>query len=201
MRHQRLLIQIEGAILAAFAVALEYVPHTVGPSAIEVSFGIIPIIIYSVRRGVVPGMISAFIWGTLDLILRGLSSGSVLNVWQGLFEFTVAFIVVGLAGVCQHGVQQSIRAHQPLKTNVLLWLAVLIGTLTKYTCHFIAGVVYWGAYAPKGMNAWLYSLVINGGSFLATFILTGIVASILYAMLPSIYLPKDMQFKQDPVKS
>ena len=58
MQHQRLLIQIEGAIIAAFAMALEYIPHTVGPSAIEVSFGIIPLIIYSLRRGAAAGMVS-----------------------------------------------------------------------------------------------------------------------------------------------
>lgn len=201
MRHQRLLIQIEGAILAAFAVALEYIPHTVGPSAIEVSFGIIPIVIYSLRRGAVPGMIAAFIWGTLDLILRGLSSGSVLNVWQGLFEFTVAFIVVGLAGLCHHQVQASIRQHRRVKTLTLLWSAALIANFAKYFCHFIAGVVYWGSYAPKSMNPWLYSLVINGGSFIVTFILTGVVACVLYAMLPTIYLPKDMAFDQQAAKS
>ncbi|MCP8860992.1 energy-coupled thiamine transporter ThiT [Latilactobacillus curvatus] len=192
MQHQRLLIQIEGAIIAAFAVALEYIPHTVGPSAIEVSFGIIPIVIYSLRRGAIPGMVSGLIWGLLDLILRGLGNGSVLNVWQGLLEFTIAFMVVGLAGILQRPIQASIQNHTKVKTMTLLLMAAFFGTFAKYFCHFLAGAVYWGSYAPKGMNAWLYSLTVNGGSFIASFILTGIVLCICLAMVPKLYLPKDM---------
>lgn len=192
MQHQRLLIQIEGAIIAAFAVALEYIPHTVGPSAIEVSFGIIPIVIYSLRRGAIPGMVSGLIWGLLDLILRGLGNGSVLNVWQGLLEFTIAFMVVGLAGILQRPIQASIQNHTKVKTMTLLLMAAFFGTFAKYFCHFLAGAVYWDSYAPKGMNAWLYSLTVNGGSFIASFILTGIVLCICLAMVPKLYLPKDM---------
>ncbi|WP_436667810.1 energy-coupled thiamine transporter ThiT [Latilactobacillus sakei] len=195
MQHQRLLIQIEGAIIAAFAMALEYIPHTVGPSAIEVSFGIIPIIIYSLRRGAAAGMVSGLIWGLLDLVLRGLGNGSVLNVWQGLLEFTIAFMVVGLAGVLQKPVQASIQQNTKVKTITLLWSAAFIGTFAKYFCHFLAGAIYWGSYAPKGMNAWLYSLTVNGGSFVAGFILNGIVFGILLAMIPKLYLPKDMFLK------
>ncbi|KRM21943.1 energy-coupled thiamine transporter ThiT [Latilactobacillus graminis] len=200
MQHQRLLIQIEGAIIAAFAMALEYIPHTVGPSAIEVSFGIIPLVIYSLRRGAFPGMVSGLIWGILDLILRGLGNGSVLNVWQGLLEFTIAFMVVGLAGILQHHLQTSIQHHTRVKTIILLWIAGLIGTFTKYFCHFLAGAVYWGSYAPKGMNAWLYSLAVNGGSFLTSFILTGAVLCIGLAMVPKLYLPKDMALNIQPEK-
>lgn len=192
MQHQRLLIQIEGAIIAAFAVALEYIPHTAGPSAIEVSFGIIPIVIYSLRRGAISGMVSGLIWGLLDLILRGLGNGSVLNVWQGLLEFTIAFMVVGLAGILQRPIQASIQNHTKVKTMTLLWMAAFFGTFAKYFCHFLAGAVYWGSYAPKGMNAWLYSLTVNGGSFIASFILTDIVLCICLAMVPKLYLPKDM---------
>lgn len=133
MQHQRLLIQIEGAIIAAFAVALEYIPHTVGPSAIEVSFGIIPIVIYSLRRGAIPGMVSGLIWGLLDLILRGLGNGSVLNVWQGLLEFTIAFMVVGLAGILQRPIQASIQNHTKVKTMTLLWMAAFFLVLLQNT--------------------------------------------------------------------
>lgn len=200
MQHQRLLIQIEGAIIAAFAMALEYIPHTVGPSAIEVSLGIIPVVIYSLRRGAIPGMSASLIWGLLDLILRGLGNGSVLNVWQGLLEFTIAFMVVGLAGIVQRPVQVSLQQQTKVKTITFLWGAAFIGTFTKYFCHFLAGAVYWGSYAPKGMNAWLYSLTVNGGSFIASFVLTGIVLCICLAMVPKLYLPKDMAFHMQSEK-
>lgn len=192
-QHQRLLIQLEGAVIAAFAMALEYVPHAFGPSSIEVSLGIIPLVIYSLRRGAIPGMISATVWGTLDLVLRGLGNGSVLNVWQGLFEFTIAFTVVGFAGFFANQLRQSYLLGHKKTSLVYLWLAAFIGAFAKYFCHFIAGAIYWGSYAPKGMNAWIYSLVVNGGSFVLGFIMTGVVLTIIFGVVPHLFVPTTAQ--------
>ncbi|WP_019786259.1 energy-coupled thiamine transporter ThiT, partial [Streptococcus sobrinus] len=45
-------------------------------------------------------------------------------------------------------------------------VGVLIGSLARYCIHFIAGILFWGNYAPKGQSALLYSAIINGSSFL-----------------------------------
>src|SRR5699024_10661847 len=54
-------------------------------------------------------------------------------------------------------------------------LAVFISVFAKYFCHFIAGIIFWGSYAPKGMSPVLYSLFVDGGSFLFNLVLAGIV--------------------------
>ena len=53
--------------------------------------------------------------------------------------------------------------------------------------HFIAGGIFWGAYAPKGMNPWIYSIVMNGISALASGAAAIAVLLLLYAVAPSIY--------------
>jgi type IV secretory pathway VirB6-like protein len=61
------------------------------------------------------------------------------------------------------GSENNIPSHAP---HILFW-------------HFIAGVVFWGSYALWGMNPWIFSLVMNGVSGLATAVVTAIVAVVI----------------------
>jgi len=187
--NKHLVIYIEGAIMAAVAMALEYIPTSIGPSSIQVSLGIIPISIYSFRRGTKPGMSAALIWGILDLFLRGLGSGGFLNVWQGLLEYTIAFLVVGLAGVVKKQLNRTLNNKEHRKANYYVLLGIFIGTFSKYSFHFIAGVIFWGSFAPKGMNIWMYSLIINGGSFIASFIVSGFVCILIASTNKKLIMP------------
>ena len=107
-RRNDLRILVEGAIFAGLAMALEYVPHDLGVSSVQFSYGLIPLGVYSLRRGPVPGMLAGLVWGLLDMWLRG--SGSLLNPVQIILEYPVAFGVVGLIGITAPYVQQHLRA-------------------------------------------------------------------------------------------
>lgn len=61
MATSKLNVLVEGAVMVAFAEALEYIPHTVGVSAIEVQFGLIPVVLYALRRGVNPGLLAGLV--------------------------------------------------------------------------------------------------------------------------------------------
>lgn len=177
--NSRVLILVEIAVIAAFAMALEYVPHKTGISSIEMSYGVIPITVLALRRGLGAGMAAGLTWGVLDIMLIGFCEGSVLNPIQGFLEYPIAFAVAGLGGLLYGRFQAALKAGKNREALGLAWGAGLIGVLAKYFCHFLAGWVFWGSYAPKGTPAWLYSLVINGGSAVATGILTVIVVSVL----------------------
>lgn len=163
----------EGAIIVALAMALSYVPHSAGVSSIEFLYGIIPLVIYALRRGPRAGIIAGISWGLLDLILRGIGDGSVLNPWQGLLEYPVAFGLLGIAGYW------SVQLRKHLSSwKQTFWIILTAGTVAifaKYLVHFFAGAIFWGAYAPKGMNAWIYSLVVNGGSAIANILLLAVI--------------------------
>ncbi|WP_179395258.1 energy-coupled thiamine transporter ThiT [Lacticaseibacillus absianus] len=189
----KLLVLMEIAIIAAFAMALEYVPHKTGISSVQMSYGVIPISVLALRRGVGAGLVAGFTWGLLDMLLIGIGEGSVLNVGQGLLEYPVAFAVAGLGGLFAGRLQTALKRDQRTASFAWAWAAVLLGDVAKYFCHFLAGWIFWGSYAPKGMPAWQYSLVINGGSALATGLLSLIVISVLVTSIRTLFLPKQVQ--------
>jgi Predicted membrane protein len=65
--------------------------------------------------------------------------------------------------------------------------------VARYFWHFVAGVAFWGSYALWGMNPWIYSLIMNGASGLATAAVTVVVLVILLRMMPTLFMPKDVK--------
>lgn len=187
-KRSTLQVTVEGAIIVAFAMALNYLPHTTGVSAIEFSYGLIPMVIFALRRGFIPATLAGLTWGILDLILRGLGNGGVLNPLQGFLEYFIAFAFIGLAGLGYRQVQERIRNKKNPIVSVILFGT--LGIIGKYFIHFIAGVYYWGAYAPKGFNPWMWSFFVNGGSAVANIILLSIVLVLLSRSLRTLLIPK-----------
>lgn len=179
-------IMIEGTIVAALAFMLSLIPTSIG-SSFTISLGMIPMVLFALRRGVKPGLLSAFIWGILHF-----PAGDVyfLSVVQVLIEYPIAFTFTGFAGLYAKKVQQAL-VDQDIKTarkNIIY--GTFTGTGARFFWHFIAGVVFWGSYALWGMNPWIFSLVMNGLSGLATAVVTAIVAVVIVEKVPQLYLPK-----------
>ena len=94
MYKEKLLILLEGALMAAIATVLSAVVPTV--EWFDISLGIIPIVIFSIRRGLKAGLLSGLLWGLLPILI---GRASILTVTQGILEYPVANMVVGLAGI------------------------------------------------------------------------------------------------------
>jgi len=188
-KNSELLVITEGAIITALALALSFVPHTTGVSAIEFVYGLIPMAIYALRRGVKAGLITGFVWGILDLVLFGFSHGGFLNLFQGIVEYPLAFSVVGLIGLGSKSVKQALEQGKSGIGLILLYSG--IGFFAKYFFHFLAGGIYWGTYAPKGMNPWIYSLVINGGSFVTNMLMLLVLAFALNRIFKQLIIVKN----------
>ncbi len=56
--------------------------------------------------------------------------------------------------------------------------------------HFIAGVVFWGEYAPESMSPVIYSLIVNGGTMLGAFVLCAVVLVLLLGSAPRMIIRK-----------
>lgn len=65
-------------------------------------------------------------------------------------------------------------------------LSVLAGSFARYFWHFVAGVFFWGSYAPKGQSAFLYSFITNGVTMIGNGILCAAVAAILFNAAPQL---------------
>lgn len=176
-RSSDLIVITEGALITALALVLSFVPHSTGVSSVEFVYGLIPMAIFALRRGLKAGLMAGLVWGILDLVLRGFSNGGFLNPLQGFVEYPLAFGVIGLIGLGSFRVKRAIENGKSALGLIIFYSA--IGFFAKYFLHFIAGGIYWGSYAPKTMNPWIYSLVINGGSFIANLIMMLVLAVVL----------------------
>lgn len=188
-RRNDLIVLTEGALITALAMVLSFVPHSTGASSVEFVYGLIPMAIFALRRGLKAGMMAGLVWGLLDLVLRGFSSGGFLNPLQGFIEYPLAFAVIGLIGLGSNKVKQTIKDGK----NAIGWIILYstIGFFAKYFLHFIAGIVYWGMYAPKGMNPVIYSLVINGGSFLGNMVMMIVLTIVLYQIFKRLIIVRN----------
>ncbi|KRN88968.1 hypothetical protein IV53_GL000939 [Ligilactobacillus ceti DSM 22408] len=151
------------AILSAVVPSVEW---------FDISLGIIPIVIYSLRRGLKAGLFAGLLWGIIPILM---GRAYILTLFQGFLEYPLANMVTGLAGVMAVKCKMAIDSGKTGSIFLTVMGAVFIGTFAKYLVHFYAGVVFWGSYAQWGLGPILYSLVVNGGSFVVNFIISTII--------------------------
>ncbi|KHE71472.1 energy-coupled thiamine transporter ThiT, partial [Halobacillus sp. BBL2006] len=92
------------------------------------------------------------------------------------------------AGVVAKPLWKAISSNK--KGSLIAWITIgcFIGSLLRFFGHFVAGIVFYGQFAPKGQPVWLYSLVYNGGYMLPAFILSAIIVSLLFLQRPKLLI-------------
>lgn len=173
----------EIAIFAGLAMVLDFFtqPMSIGPW-ISLSFKMVPIFLIAFRRGTKPAIVAGLIWGILQVAL-GQAAGGWLNLWQGFLEYFVAFSLIGFAGIIRPLFHQALKKNRPLRSWTIMVLGILIGSLSRYIIHFIAGIIFWGSYAPKGQSALVYSAIINSSSCLGETLACIIALSLLFPFI------------------
>ena len=157
---------IEVALFATIAYILDLVtqPMSLGPW-ISLSFKMVPIFLLSFRWGVKAGAMGGLIWGLLQVV-TGQAAGGWLTLIQGFLEYFVAFSLIGISGVVKPALDKAIKQGNRVKSLMVITEGILLGSFARYLIHFIAGVIFWGSYAPKGQSPYLYSFIVNSSSFL-----------------------------------
>jgi thiamine transporter len=183
MSSRRLQPWIEAAILAALALILDLLPSIrLGPW-ISISFAMVPVFLVAFRWEVKAGLLSGFLWGLLQVITGDFY---YLQIIQFIVEYFIAFACVGLAGLFVRQIQNSFQNGQKGKGMVYIVIAIFVGSFARYIWHYIAGIVFWGSYAPKGMSPAYYSLTVNGPAWLGSFLLCAVVILILVSVSPKL---------------
>ena len=157
---------IEVALFATIAYILDLVtqPMSLGPW-ISLSFKMVPIFLLSFRWGVKAGAMGGLIWGLLQVVTGQAASGW-LTLTQGFLEYFVAFSLIGISGVVKPALDKAIKQGNKVKSLMVITEGILLGSFARYLIHFIAGIIFWGSYAPKGQSPFLYSFIVNSSSFL-----------------------------------
>ena len=191
MKNTRLTVMIEGAIIAGVCVALSFIPLNTANAAFDISLGLIPLSVYALRRGALPGLGVGLIWGLLLIVL---GKAYFLAIPQVLLEYPIAFAFGGLGGLYAGRLRGALQSETPAgrprsaRAAVLyVILAAVTAALARWFFHFWAGVIFWGSYAPAGTSPYLYSFVLNGASAAANAILLAIVLPVLLKTTPPLF--------------
>lgn len=162
---------VEAGLMIALSFILSNIRLYKMPQGGSVTAGsMIPIILFSLRWGVKPGITMGMVFGMLKLA----TGGYVFSFIQVVLEYPIAFGLLGISGMFKDGID---RAKEGKYGKIVL--ASFIGILGRFICHFIAGFVFFGEYAD-GINPVLHSLIYNSSYLIPEFILTFLIISVIW---------------------
>jgi len=175
----------EVAIFTALAYLLDFAAGILSlkiwPQGGSISIAMVPIFLMAYRWGLKGGLLTGFLLGLLQFIL---GFAQIYTILQGIIDYFIAFTVVGLAGVFAPLVNHAITERKKGKWMTYVIMGAFLGSLLRYLCHVVSGIVFFGEYAPKGQPVAIYSLLYNGTYMLPSFIFSAIIIVIVISALP-----------------
>lgn len=153
---------IFSAMAIALAVITSYIKLFEMPMGGSVTlFSMLFICLIGYWFGPTSGIITGVAYGFLQFVL----DPYFVTLPQVLVDYPLAFGALGLSGFF---------------TNKKFGLPIgyIVGVFGRYLFAILSGVIFFGAYAPKGWNPFVYSAVYNGGYLAAEAILTLFILSL-----------------------
>ena len=170
-------ILAEGGIMIALATVLSFLKVYEAPFGGSITAGsMIPILLFSLRQGIRPGLLAGTIYGIIQL-----SVGYVLTPTQAFLDYIVAFGLLGLAGIAQKSFSY-LGEKVDAKKYVAVVLGIFLGIGGRFLAHFFAGVIFFSQYAGD-MNPWRYSALYNGSYLLPEFIVSTLLILLIWKPL------------------
>lgn len=101
-------VWIEGTLIAALAMSLSFLPIQSLNASLDLSLGLVPLVLYSFRRGLVPALMAGFTWGLLTIVV-GSAMRNFISVPQIIFEYPFAFTFGGMGGLLSNQLHRVIK--------------------------------------------------------------------------------------------
>jgi thiamine transporter len=173
----------EGALMVALAQILSYIKLLELPNGGSLTPAMFPILLFAVRWGLGPGLLSGFTFGLLQLIFDGAYAWG----WQSmLLDYLAAFTALGLAGL-----------FRGRKWGI--FTGTVVGCLGRFLVHYLSGVTIYKILVPTAFMQWtftspsMYSIVYNGSYMLPNTIIALLLAALLYKPLKKQILGQDIR--------
>lgn len=132
-----------GSLCVALSLVLSYIRLYRFPQGGSITpASMLPMCIFAVMFGPTAGILAGFAFGMLRLI----QDPYIIHWAQFFLDYPLSFGALGLAGLYRRNIAVS----------------CLIGGFARFFMNFLSGIIFFGSYAPEGMNVVLYSLAING---------------------------------------
>ena len=174
----------EGGICVALAIALSFVKIPIGLQfggfGGSIDLVMVPLVIFALKWGTGWGVLAGLVFGTIKFFL----GGSAIDIVSIIFDYSVAYAAVGLAGV----VSKSGTSMRPV--------GALIGCIARFIIHYISGVTVYARWMPDEFmghtmtSPFIYSLLYNGTYMLPNTILCVLVIAIICKPLDRFFKAK-----------
>ena len=146
MKHFDVRTFVMIAMFAAIAFVLNTIKLFTMPYGGSVSCcSMMPILLLAALLGNRAGMFGGLVLGCLSIV----NGAYVIHPIQFLLDYILPYMVLGMAGF--GGYQHKGK----------VFLSALIAVVLSVSCNIASGAIYFGSYAPEGMNPWVYSTIYN----------------------------------------
>jgi thiamine transporter len=136
-----------GALCVALAFVLSSVRLFRMPQGGSVTpASMLPILAFAYYFGFAPGLLAGIAYGMLQL----LQDFWILNAWQLLLDYPIAFGMLALAAL-----------FRSMPENYGFIMGIAAGVAGRFIASVLSGVVFFSEYAGAS-NPWLYSMAYNG---------------------------------------
>ncbi|MBP3816482.1 MAG: energy-coupled thiamine transporter ThiT [Firmicutes bacterium] len=168
MKRTRLVA--EAGITIALSIVLSYIKIPIGLSfggfGGSIDLVMIPLVFFALKWGPGWGTLAGLVFGTIKYFL---GSGLVISWISIIFDYSVAYAMVGLAGL--------VKYFMDVNTPQAFGIGALIGCIARFIVHYISGVTVYAEWMPEEFmnlpmtSPAIYSLLYNGTYMLPNTIL------------------------------
>lgn len=153
----------------ALCVALSYIMTRVNlfemPQGGSIDFELVPLILFTYRRGWKWGLAAGFFEGLMRMLLSRHFQLSMDYMLPNFLDHPLAYAFIALTDL-----------HP-------FWLGLIAAWAGMTASSVVCGVLFYAQYAPEGQNAWIYSFSYNAPVLGAKYLISGIIAIVLWKLL------------------
>ena len=152
-------------VVSAICVALAFVLNQISPSMPQggsiTPASMLFIVLVGYWFGPSKGILAGFTMGLLDTV----TGAWFIHPVQYMLDYLLGFAALGLSGFFKnfkHG----------------LHIGYIVSVIGRFICVYLAGVIFWGEFAPEGQSPFLYSFIYNISYIGPEMVLTLIIISL-----------------------
>ena len=160
-RHSKIAAMIECSLCVALSFVMSRVNLFHMPQGGSVDFELVPLILFTYRRGWKWGVNAGILTGLMRIILGAYFYTPV----QVILDYPLAYSFVGLADL-----------HP-------FWLGLVAAWAGMTASSVVSGAIFFAQYAPEGQSPWVYSFFYNAPVLGAKYLISGIAALLLWKIL------------------
>ncbi|MDN4073486.1 energy-coupled thiamine transporter ThiT [Fictibacillus terranigra] len=164
---KKIMFLTEVAMMSALAIILSFVQFKgLWANGGSVSLEMLPIFLMAFRRGLPGGLLTGFIVGMVKILVDGTAGYNPAGI---VLDYPLAFLLAGFAGVFKVS-----PASDSKKRMSAIVAGIIFGSVLRLASHVVSGVIFFAAFAPKGMNPVVYSILYNGSYMVPVAIITAV---------------------------